>query len=149
MAAGQARQQRGRQQVQPAQDQGVQNQAMPPAVPPAPAHQQPVRMYAATVAEALEDTTVVTGTLPVGFVPARVLFDSGCTHSFISYTHASRIGCEIEELGHSLLVSTPAGSVIATGECVRNVPVEIQQRQLVADLILFKLQEFDVIFGIN
>ena len=106
-------------------------------------------MNAATAAEALEDTTVVTGTLSVGLVPARVLFDSGCTHSFISYMHTNRIGYKIEELGHSLLVSTPAGSVIATGECVRDVPVEIQQRQLVADLILFKLQEFDVIFGMN
>ena len=106
-------------------------------------------MYVATVAEALEDMMVVTVMLSVGFVPKRVLFDSGCTHSFISYTHTSRIGCKVEELGHSLLVSTPAGSVIATGECVRNVPVEIQQRQLVADLILFKLQEFDVIFGMN
>ena len=62
---------------------------------------------------------------------------------------SSRIGCKIEELGHPLLVSTPGGSVIATGECVLKVPVEIQQQQLVANLILFKLQVFDVISRIN
>ena len=136
MAAGQARQQRGRQLELPAQDRRDQNQVAMPGAPPAPARQQPVRMYTAIVAEALEDTTVVTGMLSVGLVPARILFGSGCTHSFISYTHTSRIGSKIEKFGHSLLVSTPAGSVIATGECVRDVLVEIQQRQLVADSIV-------------
>ena len=97
MAAGQTRKQTGRAQPQP---QLAQNQAAPSALE----QQQPARMYAATVAEALEDTTVVTGTLSVGLVPARVLFDSGCTYSVILYMHTNRIGCKIEELGYSLLV---------------------------------------------
>ena len=136
MAAGQARQQRGRQQAPPAQERRDQNQAAMPAVLPAPVQQRPARMYATTVEEALADTTVVTGTLSVGLVPTRVLFDYRCTHSSVSYTPASRSENKMEKLGRSLLVFTLAGSVVATGECVRDVLVEIQQRQLVADSIV-------------
>lgn len=49
-------------------------------------------MYAGTIAEALEDIAIVRGTLPVGFVPEQALFDFGCTHSVISYSHTNRIG---------------------------------------------------------
>lgn len=81
-------------------------------------------MYATTIAEALEDTTIVM--LSVGSVPAQVLFNFGCTHSFILYAYTNMIGSQIESLGHSLLVSTPTGRVIDTGKCVRNVTIEIQ-----------------------
>lgn len=83
-------------------------------------------MYTATVTEALADMIVVIGTLHVGFVPVLVLFDYGCTHFFISYAHIDRIGGQIENLGHSLLVSTHAGGVVATSKCVRRVTIEIQ-----------------------
>lgn len=68
------------------------------------------------------------------------------THIPLYRTPTNRIGCQIESLGHSLLVSTATGRVVATGKCVRSVIVEIQQRKLVADLILLKMTKFDVIF---
>lgn len=66
--------------------------------------------------------------LSIGSVPTEVLFDSGYTHSFKLYTHTHtyKNGGQIESLGYSLLASTPADRVIATGECVRDVPAEIQ-----------------------
>lgn len=47
------------------------------------------------------------------------------------------------------MVSTPDGSAIATEECMRNITVEIQQQQLVANLILFKMTEFNVILRMD
>lgn len=54
-------------------------------------------MYSATVVEALEDMTVLSGMLSVGIIPRRVLLDFGCTHSFISHAHTNRIGGKIEK----------------------------------------------------
>lgn len=79
------------------QDQRDQTQAIQPVVSTAPTQQQSIRMYAATMAEALEDMIVVTNMLLIGFVPARVLFDFGYTHSFISYAHKDRIGGKVED----------------------------------------------------
>lgn len=69
MAAGKARQQRGRQQVPPAKLAARAQQQQ----------QQLVTMYSTSVAEALEYMTAMTRVLLVGSVPIQVLFHSGYT----------------------------------------------------------------------
>lgn len=59
------------------------------------------------------------------FSNAIVLFDSGCTHSFVSHTHVSRMGVEVEHLGSSLVVTTRPGAVTATGKPVYSFTVVI------------------------
>lgn len=54
-------------------------------------------MFVANVAEALAENEVVACTLLVGSVPATILFDSRCMHSFISHVYASRIKILVED----------------------------------------------------
>lgn len=89
--------------------------------------QKSMRIYTTTITEVLENMAIVIGTLPVSFVPTRVLFDFVYIHSFISCSHTSRSGGQIEHLGHSLLVSTPVSGVVATNECMHSVLVKIEQ----------------------
>ena len=42
------------------------------------------RVYAATIAEAVQDPSVITGALPISSVSATVLFDFGSTHTFLA-----------------------------------------------------------------
>lgn len=41
-------------------------------------------MWAATTDEAVQDATVIIGSLPIHSVPVVVLFDSDSTHTFFS-----------------------------------------------------------------
>ena len=50
------------------------------------------RVFALTEEEAQEALTVVTGTLLFNGSYAKVLFDSGATHSFISHVFANSLG---------------------------------------------------------
>lgn len=84
---------------------------MAPTLAPVQAHG---KMFVVIVAEALVDAEVIASTLLIGLVPALVLFDSGCTHSFVSYTHVSRMGVEVEDIGHPLVVTTLARVVTTT-----------------------------------
>ncbi|KAA0059780.1 ty3-gypsy retrotransposon protein [Cucumis melo var. makuwa] len=67
------------------------------------------KVFATNKTEAERAGTVVTGTLPVLRHYALVLFDSGSSHSFISFAFVFHARLEIEPLHHVLSVSTPSG----------------------------------------
>lgn len=145
--AGQTRQHRGRQQAATAQFKRGPTLVAQIAILAILAQQQPTNMYAEKVTEALDDTAIVTGMLYIGCVPTQVLFDSGCTHSFISYTHRQDWRSDGEL--RTFVSVTPAGRVITIGECVLNITVKIQQQKLVVHLTLFRMMEFNMIFVMN
>ncbi|KAA0032717.1 hypothetical protein E6C27_scaffold853G00560 [Cucumis melo var. makuwa] len=76
-------------------------------------HQPPAfqlgRVFATTRQEAERASTVVTGTLLILGHYAFVLFDSGSSHSFISFVFVQHVGLEVEPLNGVLSVSTPSG----------------------------------------
>lgn len=84
-------------------------------------------MYAATAEEAVHDTIVITGTLLIHSTTAVVLFDFGSAHTFLALAFINRIGILIDDLGHDLVVSTPAGATLTTKVCVTGVPISIQR----------------------
>ena len=47
------------------------------------------------------------------------------------------------------MVTTPAGEVSTSGRMVWGVSVQIQQDLFIADLFLFDMTEFDIIFGMD
>lgn len=73
------------------------------AAPPTPTMTAPTqakgKMFATAIAYALAESVVVVGILPVGYKPTLVLFDFGCTHSFV--LPGSKEGIEMVSLGHS------------------------------------------------
>lgn len=72
-------------------------------------------------------SSLTTGTLLIHSVPTVVLFDSGSTHTFISGMIVGGIGVLVDDLGYDLVVSPPARSVLATGECVKGIAIIIQR----------------------
>lgn len=75
-----------------------------------------------------------------------VLFDSSSTHTFVAKAFVDGIGMRIDDLGYDLVVLTPTGVDLTTGECVRNITIVIQQCVLLTDLTMLLMREFDVIF---
>ena len=69
-------------------------------------------MYALDHQEADEAGGVVEGTLSISDVPARVFFDSGSTHSFVSPMFAACLVGDVAPLHCILLVSTPVGKTV-------------------------------------
>ena len=64
------------------------------------------RMNALTQREVQASNAVVEGTICLSRNIARVLFDSGATHSFISSSFATKINKESEPFNYQLVVST-------------------------------------------
>ena len=57
-----------------------------------------------TTGDAVQNTDVVTGILPINSIPAKVLIDSGAAKSFISQEFAHRLNCETQPLVEELTI---------------------------------------------
>lgn len=66
----------------------------------------------ATTKEAIQDATIITGTLLIHYVSIVVLFDSSSKHTFLARAFIDRICVPIGDLGHDLGVSTPSGATL-------------------------------------
>nr|KYP41892.1 Transposon Ty3-G Gag-Pol polyprotein [Cajanus cajan] len=78
-----------------------------------------------------------------------ILFDSGASHSFISYACAAVLGVPVCDLGLRLLVSTRASaSVIASELCV-GCPVVVNEKKYKVNLICLPLVDIDIILGMD
>jgi len=92
---------------------------------------------------------VVEGTLSVSGRVARVLFDCGATHSFISEKFAGELGRTPELLTVCLEVSTPMGEVGTVGSFLPGTTVVSGDQDFPADLVLLPMEDFDVILGMD
>ncbi|XP_020230498.1 uncharacterized protein LOC109811231 [Cajanus cajan] len=78
-----------------------------------------------------------------------ILFDSGASHSFISYACAAVLGVPVCDLGLRLLVSTLAStSVIASKLCV-GCPVVVNEKEYKVNLICLPLVDINIILGMD
>jgi hypothetical protein len=115
---------------------------IPPELPRA-------RVYAITNQDAQASNAVLTGTLTVGLSKARVLFDPGATHSFVSPFYRERVGREPIPLEQLLSVSTPLKEDIVVDRVCEECHVWVEGHDLIADLIVLPLLEFDVVLGMD
>ena len=79
---------------------------------------------------------------------ARVLFDSGASHSFIAASVVIELGLEVETLEEPLYVSSPLG-IRARIRICRGCKLEISGTLLTVDLRIMNMSEFDVILGMD
>jgi len=120
--------------------------------PFAPSQQQGQRtgrVFTIQADEARDASTVVEGTLFVAGLSARVLFDCGATHSFISERFASVLGRTPAMLTATLEVSTPLGLVGIVGSFLPSATIVSGDQEFPADLILLPMEDFDVILGMD
>jgi hypothetical protein len=107
------------------------------------------RVYALTPSEAKTENGVVTGTLPLLSGKAVILFDSGATHSFISTKYARRFHINLEPMKVGVVVSTPVSKSLICRKIVMGCPIQIEGRTLTANLIVFDMEGFNIILGMD
>ena len=80
---------------------------------------------------------------------ARVIFDSGASHSFIATSYVRELGLEVETLEKPLYVSSPLGTRVSVDLICRDCELEISWIVLTVDLRVMDMSEFDVILGMD
>ena len=70
---------------------------------------------------------------------ARVLIDTGASHSFISSSFALALGLEIDVLDSVLMLDTPVGGRSTLKRVCRSCEVEIADRRFVFNFIVLDM----------
>ena len=98
--------------------------------------------------KAEEAPDVILGTLPVNSIPAKVLFDTGASHSFVSKIFATTNKLLFVGLGYPLVVSSP-GATMQTSKISHENQILIGGHLFLASLILLGNSDIDVILGMD
>ena len=101
-------------------------------------------MFTLNPQEVHASTTAVTGTLLVDKLKARVLFDSGATHSFISPYFTKTLARDRVIMKDPLAIGIPVGRTIEVKYIFLACVVEIDSKVYPADLIELDVLDFDV-----
>jgi hypothetical protein len=100
-------------------------------------------------AKAIQDAQdVEVGMFPIESYPAKVLFDTGATHSFVSTSWVESHNISIEPMIPPLRVNLVGGKVQSNRICP-NLRIEIRRIDFPASLVVMGTQGLDVILGMN
>ena len=77
---------------------------------------------------------------------AKILFDSGASHSFVNASSVDVLGLKVETLVH---VSSPLGTRVRIDQICRDCELEISGILLTVDLRVMDISDFDVILGMD
>ncbi|XP_072959234.1 uncharacterized protein [Typha angustifolia] len=106
-------------------------------------------IFAMTEQDALASDDVAIGTLNLFSHTARVLFDPGATHSFISSSFACHADILMEPLEDILLIATPVGEIVVIDFAYKSWTISFGDREFKVDLLPLELTDFDVILGMD
>ncbi|XP_028075180.1 uncharacterized protein LOC114277480 [Camellia sinensis] len=107
------------------------------------------RVYAVTASEQATGSLVVRGTFLIFNTWAKVLIDTGASHSFITKSFASLLGLENRQQQAPLTVESPVrGKVNLTREC-QGCVIEVAGRQPPFNFVMLEMAGFDVILGMD
>ena len=107
------------------------------------------RTFNMTMRDVVQNSDVVAGTLSVNSVPAKVLIDSRATRSFISRKFSQQLNCPSCLLKEVLVIETVNQDRTHVDQVCPDCEIEILGHRFRANLIPFKLGEFDVILGMD
>ncbi|XP_071682171.1 uncharacterized protein [Lolium perenne] len=105
-------------------------------------------LYHMNAEEAQEAPDVVLGMFSVNHTPARVLFDSGASHSFFTEDFASTSKIQPISLKHVMIVQIPGSTTKARKFC-KNVPIRIHEVDFYASLIILGTKGLEVVLGMD
>ena len=88
-------------------------------------------------------------TISVYFLDARVLLDPGATHSFVFPVFASKSCWQASRMVIPLSVATPLSDSLDSDVFLLSCPVLIEDRELLADLVLLDVMNFNVILEMD
>src|SRR3954463_3947075 len=98
--------------------------------------------------EAQEALDVVMGMFSVNSVLARVLFDSGASHSFVTEEFACTSKIQPTKLKHVMIVQIP-GSTTKARQICKAVPIRIHGIVFYANLIVLRTKGLEVVLGMD
>nr|KYP75852.1 Transposon Ty3-I Gag-Pol polyprotein [Cajanus cajan] len=107
------------------------------------------RVFALTGAKASTSSDLVKGKGKAAGKDVMLLFDSGASHSFISYACVAMLGVSVCDLGLRLLVSTPASTSVVASELCANCPIVVNGKKYKVNLICLPLVDIDIILGMD
>ncbi|XP_044502571.1 uncharacterized protein LOC123223472 [Mangifera indica] len=106
------------------------------------------RVYTITQAQAETYPSVVTGQLLFYTIPLYALIDSGATHSFIAQGLVERLRLKPTVVNH-INTEMLDGDNILSDSMLLHQTVELKGRELIVDLIMFDMLDFDIILGMD
>ena len=106
-------------------------------------------MYAIILRDPGVNGTVVENTFFVNSFPAKILFDSGASHSFISLSFMRRLHLMPDNLDIPLSVASPLGDCSILEFVCRGCAISLDDVQFMVDLIVLVMSAFDVIMGMD
>ncbi|XP_062104206.1 uncharacterized protein LOC133815375 [Humulus lupulus] len=109
----------------------------------------PARVFALTQGKVKANNTVVTSHISIAGTPCRFLFDSGAMHSFISMKMVVRLGVTYETFSENFVISLPLGEVMLSTKWLRSIPIMIEGKECLGDLLELDMIDYDVIISIN
>jgi hypothetical protein len=112
-------------------------------------HYTQARVFALTQQQAQANPDVVTGTMKVSSHEVKVLIDPGSTHSFVACAFECKLDSPRELLEYPLNVETPLGVSMIASHVYPSCSIVVNDHELKADLVPLKLDEFDVILGMD
>jgi hypothetical protein len=92
---------------------------------------------------------VTAGKFLVNDHPVIVLFDSGASHSFVSSTFAFEHKMNVITIVKGEYCISAAGNNIMTNQVVKDVKIEIGDREFLVDLVVLPRVGIDVILGMK
>ena len=92
---------------------------------------------------------VIQGMFLLSSLWAKILFDSGASHSFVAASSVDVFGLEVETLDEPLHVSSPLGTRVRIDQICRDYELEISGILLKVDLQVMDISDFDVILGMD
>ncbi|KAI3735955.1 hypothetical protein L6452_15482 [Arctium lappa] len=107
------------------------------------------RAFQMTTEEAKASTDVVSGTFLLKSVPARVLFDSRASFSFVSSSFCLKLPMPTTSLEDALVVDLADGDQVVIRDIIRNCKLEIEGREFPIDLMPMVIGGFDVVVGMD
>ncbi|XP_058189294.1 uncharacterized protein LOC131306881 [Rhododendron vialii] len=95
------------------------------------------------------EASVVRGTFLLFNSFAKVLFDSGASHSFIVASFVCTLELKTESMSPPLFVETPLGGRTPLDRICRNCELLIHDRRFTFDFIVLGMSGFDLILGMD
>ncbi|KAL8105263.1 hypothetical protein AgCh_029162 [Apium graveolens] len=121
--------------------------ALPPPHTTTP--QATARTFDLKMKDVVQNSEVIAGTLLLNNVKAKVLIDSGATRSFILETFVDKLQCDKMIMSEVVNVIIANQEKIPVNQLCPKCEIDISGHKFSADLILFKLGEFDIILGMD
>ncbi|XP_074323528.1 uncharacterized protein LOC141660444 [Apium graveolens] len=107
------------------------------------------RTFNMNMKDAIQSPDVVSGTLSVNSISAKVLIDSGATRSFISRSFVDKLNYETQLLPEPLSIILANQDGVYVNHVCPHCKIEIAGHVFPANLIPFQLGEFDVILEMD